>query len=292
MNRQAVAERFGISLSSTNRWVQRAAATGSAAALPMGGKKPFSLAEQAEWINARIAEKPDITGRELLAELHERHVEVSYYAVWNFLDRTGPTSKKSPHASEQDRRDVARRREIWKRLQGKVDVSRLIFIDETGAKTEKTRLHGRCAVAQRLVAKVPHGHWKTLTFVAGRRCDGAIAPYVFDRPMNAVSFLAWVTNFLVPNLRRSDVVVMDNLSSHKAPVVRRAIRSAGALLIFLPPYSPDLNPIEQAFSTLKTLLRKENARTREQTETCIGMLLDRITAEECANYFREGGYLT
>jgi transposase len=155
-----------------------------------------------------------------------------------------------------------------------------------------TRLHGRCAVGQRLVAKVPHGHWKTLTFVAGLRCDGIIAPCVFDRPINGVSFLAWVTKFLVPDLRPGDVVVMDNLSSHKAAAVRRVIRAAGALLIFLPPYSPDLNPIEQAFSKLKTLLRKENARTREQTETCIGTLLARVTAEECANYCREAGYST
>ena len=173
-----------------------------------------------------------------------------------------------------------------------MDAARLIFIDETPAKTNMTRLHGRCAVGQRLVAKVPHGHWKTLTFVAGLRCDGIVAPCVFDRPINAVSFLAWVTKFLVPTLRRGDVVIMDNLSSHKAVAVRRAIRSAGALLMFLPPYSPDLNPIEQAFSKLKTLLRKENARTREQTEECIGTLLDRITAQECANYFRDAGYST
>jgi transposase len=168
----------------------------------------------------------------------------------------------------------------------------MIFIDETWAKTNMTRLHGRCAVGQRLVAKVPHGHWKTLTFVAGLRCDGIIAPCVFDRPINAVSFLAWVTKFLVPRLRRGDVVVMDNLSSHKATAVRRAIRVAGALLIFLPPYSPDLNPIERAFSKLKTLLRKENARTHEQTEKCIGALPDRITLNECANDFREVGYST
>jgi transposase len=148
----------------------------------------------------------------------------------------------------------------------------------------------RCG--QRLVAKVPHGHWKTQTFVAGLRCDGIIAPCVFDQPINAVSFLAWGSKFLAPHLRRGDVVVMDNLSSHKAAAVRRAIRLAGALLIFLPPYSPDLNPIEQAFSKLKTLLRKENARTREHIEKCIGTLLDRITTEACANYFREAGYST
>jgi transposase len=200
--------------------------------------------------------------------------------------------KKTLHASEQDRHDVARRREQWQRLQGKVDAKRLIFIDETWAKTNMTRLHGRCPLGQRLVAKVAHGHWKTLTFVAGLRCDGIVAPCVFDQPINAVSFLAWVIQFLVPTLRRGDVVVMDNLASHKGAAVRRAIRAAGALLIFLPPYSPDLNPIEQAFSKLKTLLRKEDARTREQIETCIRDLLARITTKECANYFTDAGYST
>src|SRR3984885_9809008 len=132
-----------------------------------------------------------------------------------------------------------------------------------------TPIRGWHAKGQRLIAKVPHGHWKTLTFVAGLRCDGIVAPCVFNRPINAKSFLAWVIKFLAPTLRPGDVVVMDNLSSHKSSAVRRAIRDAGAKLIFLPPYSPDLNPIEQAFAKLKTLLRKENARTVEQTTTCI-----------------------
>jgi transposase len=168
----------------------------------------------------------------------------------------------------------------------------LIFIDETWAKTNMTRTHGRCAIGQRLVAKVPHGHRKTLTFVAGLRCDGIIAPCVFDGSINAVNFLAWVIQFLLPVLRRGEVVVMDNLSSHKAAAVRRAIKAAGAKLIFLPPYSPDLNPIEQAFSQLKTLLCKENARTIEQTTNCIGKLLDHVTAKAASNYFREAGYAT
>ena len=175
-------------------------------------------------------------------------------------------------------------------MQGKVAAERLVFIDETWAKTNMTRTHGRSAVGQRLVASVPHGHWKTLTFVAALRCDGITAPCVFDGPIDGVSFLAWVIQFLVPILRHGDVVVMDNLSSHKAAAVRRAIRAAGALLIFLPPYSPDLNPIEQAFSQLKTLLRKENARGIEQTTACIGNLLHCVTANASANYFREAGY--
>ena len=187
---------------------------------------------------------------------------------------------------------MARRRIQWRCHQGKVDATRLIFIDETWMKTNMTRQHGRSRVGQRLLAKVPFGRWKTLTFVAGLRCDGIHAPCVFDQPINATSFLAWVEQALVPTLKPRDVVVMDNLSSHKAPAVRRAIRKAGALLIYLPPYSPDLNPIEQAFSKLKTLLRKENARTREQLETCIAKLLDQVTPTESANFFREAGYST
>jgi transposase len=153
-----------------------------------------------------------------------------------------------------------------------------------------TRLHGRCPRGQRLVAKVPHGPRKTLTFVAGLRCDGLIAPCVFDGPIDGESFLAWVEQFLVPSLRPRDIVVMDNLSSHKDPAIRRAIRSAGAKLFYLPPYSPDLNPIEQAFSKLKTLLRKENARSREAVEHAIARLLSKLTATECRNFFTDAGY--
>jgi transposase len=198
--------------------------------------------------------------------------------------------KKSLRASEQDRADVARRRGLWKQHQDKVPAGRLIFIDETWAKTNMTRLHGRCAKGRRLIGKVPHGHRRTLTFVAGLRCDGIIAPCVFDGPIDGESFLAWVIQFLLRDLRPGDIVVMDNLSSHKGKAVRRAIRSAGAKLFFLPPYSPDLNPIEQAFSKLKTLLRKENARTIEQVERCIAKLLRQVSPEECINYFQEAGY--
>lgn len=198
--------------------------------------------------------------------------------------------KKSLRASEQDRVDVARRRGLWKQHQDKVAAGRLIFIDETWAKTNMTRLHGRCAKGKRLIGKVPHGHRKTLTFVAGLRCDGIIAPCVFDGPIDGESFLAWVIQFLVRDLRPGDIVVMDNLSSHKGKAIRRAIRSAGAKLFFLPPYSPDLNPIEQAFSKLKTLLRRENARTIEQVEKSIAKLLRQISPTECINYFQEAGY--
>jgi transposase len=165
-----------------------------------------------------------------------------------------------------------------------------VFIDETWAKTNMTRTHGRCAVGQRLVDKVPHGHWKTLTFIAALRCDRITAPCVFDGPINGLSFLAYATQFLAPTLRAGDIVVMDNLGSHKGAAVRRAIRATGAKLFFLPPYSPDLNPIEQMFAKLKTLLRKAAARSVEATWKGIGRLLKEFSPQECANYLTNAGY--
>jgi transposase len=185
---------------------------------------------------------------------------------------------------------VARRRAQWKKYQGRIDPKRLVFIDETWAKTNMTRRHGRCARGTRLVAKVPHKRWRTLTFLAALRCDRIEAPCVIDGPINGQSFLAYVEQLLVPTLRPGDVVVMDNLGSHKRQAIRRAIRAAGAKLLFLPAYSPDLNPIEQVFAKLKTLLRKLDARSIEATWQGIGLLLDRFTPSECANYLENSGY--
>lgn len=170
--------------------------------------------------------------------------------------------------------------------------TRLIFIDETWVKTNMTRMHGRCAKGQRLIDKVPHGRRETLTFVAGLRCDGVIAPCLLDGPIDAESFLAWVEQLLVPTLQPGDIVVMDNLSSHKHPAIRPAIRAAGAKLFYLPQYSPDLNPIEQALSKLKTLLRKADARTFEAIEAAIAAILPAITPMECRNFFTDAGYAT
>jgi len=158
------------------------------------------------------------------------------------------------------------------------------------AKTNMTRTHGRSACGTRLVADVPHGHWRTLTFLAALRSDRIEAPCVIDGPINGESFLAYVEQVLVPTLRSGDIVIIDNLGSHKGKAVRRAIRAVGAKLFFLPPYSPDLNPIEQVFAKLKTLLRKAAERTVEATWRRIGALLDCFTPQECANYLRNAGY--
>jgi transposase len=157
-------------------------------------------------------------------------------------------------------------------------------------KTNMTRTHGRCAKGQRLVAKVPHGHWRTLTFLAALRFDRIEAPCVLDGPINGRSFLAYVEQFLIPTLKRGDIVVMDNLGSHKRQAIRAALTAVGAKLFFLPPYSPDLNPIEQVFAKLKTLLRKAAERTITATWQRVGALLSNFSPQECANYLANSGY--
>jgi transposase len=192
--------------------------------------------------------------------------------------------------AEQLRPKVARRREQWKKFQNRPDPRRLVFVDETWAKTNMAPLRGWAAKGQRLNAKVPYGHWKTMTFIAALRCDRIDAPFVFDQPINGASFTQWVEEELCPTLSPRDIVILDNLSSHKNSAVRAAIRARGARLLFLPPYSPDLNPIEQVFAKLKHLLRKAAERTHEQTWRRIGSLLDAFTPNECANYLRNSGY--
>jgi transposase len=166
----------------------------------------------------------------------------------------------------------------------------LVFVDETWAKTNMAPLRGWAPRGQRLHAKVSYGHWKTMTFIAALRCDRIDAPFVFDQPINGASLTAWVEEQLCPTLGPGDIVIMDNLSSHKKPAVRAAIRARGARLLFLPPYSPDLNPIEELFAKLKHLLRKSAERSHEATWRRIGSLLDAFQLQECANYLRNSGY--
>jgi transposase len=198
--------------------------------------------------------------------------------------------KKSLRAAEQDRPDVAEARGKWRAGQADINQERLVFIDESGASTKMTRLYGRCARGKRLVCAVPHGHWKTTTFVGALRHDGMIAPCVVDGPMNGETFLAWVEQLLVPALQPGDIVVMDNLSSHKVKGVRDAIEAAGAILRYLPPYSPDLNPIEQFFAKLKSLLRKAGARTLKTLDDAIADALTRFSPTECASFLANSGY--
>jgi transposase len=165
-----------------------------------------------------------------------------------------------------------------------------VFVDETGTSTKMVRTHGRCRRGQRLIGKAPFGHWKTTTFTAGLRRDGLVAPWVLDGPMNGEAFLIYVKNELAPSLSHGDIVVIDNLPAHKVAGVRAAIEARGATLLYLPPYSPDLNPIEMAFAKLKILLRKGAARTRDSLWDAIADVSSTFTPQECANYLAHAGY--
>lgn len=182
-------------------------------------------------------------------------------------------------------------RQVWRENLLGIDPKRLVFIDETWTTTNMVRSRGRSPRGRRCVGSVPHGHWKTTTFVGGLRQDGLIAPMVTDGPMDGAMFLAYTRQMLVPALQPGDIVILDNLSSHKVRGVQTAVLAAGATLLYLPPYSPDLNPIEKFFSKLKALLRKAGARTVSALWDEIGTLLGTLTTEECTNYFADCLYV-
>jgi transposase len=198
--------------------------------------------------------------------------------------------KKTAHASEQQRDDVKAARQTWFDAQLDLDPETLIFIDETAANTKMARLRGRAPQGERCRAAIPHGHWKTTTFTAGLRIDGLAAPMLLDGAMNGDAFRAYVAGVLVPELTPGDVVVMDNLPAHKVEGVRQAIEAAGARLLYLPPYSPDFNPIEMAFAKLKALLRAAAARTIPDLWQAVAAAIDQFTDTECQNYFTAAGY--
>jgi transposase len=186
---------------------------------------------------------------------------------------------------------VAAARDRWRaEVMPGLDPRKLVFVDETWAKTNMTRTRGYAPRGQRLVGAAPHGHWHTTTFVGAITTRGFIAPMVIDGAVNGELFRAYVERVLVPELRRGDVAVMDNLGSHTAAAVRRAIAGAGGRGLYLPPYSPDLNPIENAFAKLEGLLRSAAERTVDGLWSAIGRLLDRFRPRECRNYFRHCGY--
>jgi transposase len=198
--------------------------------------------------------------------------------------------KKTLVASERERKDVVESRRQWAANQLQIDPDRLVFIDETWAKTNMTRTYGRSQSGGRLIAQVPHGRWETTTFVGAMRPTGFIAPLCVDGAINGRVFRAWVEQHLIKALRPGDIVVMDNLSSHKIAGVMEAIESVGAEVRYLPPYSPDLNPIELAFSKFKKLLRDGAERTTEKLWKLCGQVLDLFTESECRNYLKHCGY--
>ncbi|MDR9776338.1 IS630 family transposase [Rhizobium hidalgonense] len=287
---RSVAARFGIAVSSAVKWSQRYRSSGSVAPGKMGGHRKRVLEPHRTFIVERINQTPHVSLHRLKEELAARGVKVSHGTVWQFLRREGLRFKKTLFALEQARADVARRRQRWRSWQAGLDPRRLVFIDKTWIKTNMAPLRGWGPKGKRLRSFAPHGHWRTLTFLGALRCDRLTAPCVFDGPINGECFRAYVEQQLVLVLKPGDIVVMDNLGSHKSVAIRQMIRNAGARLWYLPPYSPDLNPIERAFAKIKHWMRLAQKRTIDDTWRHIGHPVKTIEPSECSNYFANAGY--
>jgi transposase len=242
LSRRRAALLFGVGISTVVNWVRRWRDSGSVAAKPMGGDHNSRLKGERRWLLGRIAAVPDLTLEEIRHELQERGITVGYGTVWRFFASEGISFKKTVHAAEQERPDVAQARAAWKNNQKSLDPSKLVFIDETGTSTKMARRYGRSTRGSRVIGRVPWGHWKTVTFVAGLRQDAITAPFVIDCAMNGAIFVAYIRQCLVPTLTPGDIVNMDNLPAHQVDDVRETIEAAGAELRYLPPYSPDLKP--------------------------------------------------
>jgi len=267
-----IADMLLVSSSYVSKVLIRRRRTGATSARPQCCHVPAKLSHYHAAIREQVAAKPDATLAELRTWLAQTHqVSVS-------------------HAAEQNREDVAKARVAWRESQSTLNSGRLIFIDETWAKTNMVRPRGRTERGTRLIDTTPHGHWKTSTFIAALTEDGLVAPGVFDGAINGDLFLAYVEQILVPTLKVGDIVIMDNLSSHKKAAVGRAIEDAGATRLFLPPYSPDLNPIEQVFAKLKSLLRAKALRTVDALWKALGSISDCVSPQECKNFIRHAGY--
>nr|WP_244884507.1 IS630 family transposase [Sphingobium cupriresistens] len=293
---RAAARRFGVSAATAVRLAQRKAQTGSLSPARQGRPAGSGLLNAhvdtlVGWVDA----DGDITMPELAARLlAERGVKAHPASLSRLLIRHGLLSKKTLLASETDRADIVRKRRIWtahRQPWMKRRPQRLVFIDETGTTTKMTRLRGRARRGQRLKMKAPFGHWGTQTFIAALRHDGLTAPWVIDRPMNRQIFEAYVETQLAPTLSPGDMVILDNLSSHRSEKAAAILKQRGAWFLFLPPYSPDLNPIEMAFAKLKAHLRTAQARTVEALWQAVGSICELYSPDECWNYLKHAGYV-
>jgi transposase len=284
----AVAERFGVSTAFVRRLQQRFRPTGSLAPLPGGRGPACKLAGREEALRQAVRAHPDATPAE-----HRDRLKLPVWrvTVWRTLRRLRLTrKKKSTHAAEQDRPDVAEARRQWPEKLAGVDPKDLVFLAETGANTARQRTHGYGPKGERVVAAAPLQGWQAVTFVGALTAGGLVAPWAMEGARNGEWFLAYVEQVLVPAVRPGMVVVMDNLPCHKVAGVAEAIRSAGCRLEYLPPYSPDRNPIEKASSKLQRALRDWAARTVEEVYEALRQLISRCSPAESLNYFRHCGY--
>jgi len=284
----AVAERFAVSPAFVRRLKQRFRLTGSLAPKPHAGGPARKLAAHEDALRRAVRERPDATPAEHKDRLN---LPASRVTVWRALRRLRIRRKKtSTHAAEQDRPDVAEARRQWPQKLAGIKPEDLVFLDETGANTAMRRTHGYAPIGERVVASAPLAGWQAVTFVGALTAGGLMAPWALAGAMTGEWFLAYVEQVLVPTLRPGMVVVMDNLPAHKVQGVEQAIAAAGCRLLYLPAYSPDLNPIENAYAKLKRALRDWAARTVDGVYEGLRRIITRFSPAECLNYFRHCGY--
>jgi transposase len=292
-----VSDVYGVSASCAVKLAARARQTGSLEPDTLG-RPPGSgkLEPYRDFLIDTVTARPDITMPELAARLEEVHAVVAHPAsLSRFLRKAGFTYKKTLIASERQRSDVARKRHSWIHRRQPIMremAHRLVFIDETSTNTKFTRLRGRATRGARLPGAVPHGHWTNQTFIAGLRCSGLTAPWIILGAMDRDAFDVYIETQLAPTLSPGDVVILDNLKVHDSATARAVLARHGAWFLFLPPYSPDLNPIEMAFAKLKAHLRAAGARTYEALWRAVGNICELFEPKECWNFFRHAGYVS
>ena len=286
MSRRAAARRFETSESVAIKWLERVERDGSREPVGRGGHRASKLLPHRDFLEAARHASGSVRSPFGRARGQSRHLDGAPLLSPDRRD----AQKKTLVAREQDRPDISRHRKRWRTYQALIDRRRLVFIDETWTQDPYDPPARRAPRGERLVDKVPHGKWKTATFLAALRNDRIDAPCLFDGPINGERFHAYVEQFLAPTLKPGDVVILDNLGSDKGKAVRKAIRDVGARLVFLPKYSPDLNPIEQVFAKFKTLPRKVGARSYDAISDACGEILAQHPPAECAAYLKNAGY--
>jgi transposase len=287
-----VARLFQVSVSTVRNFV-RLDAKGSLEPRKRTGRIDLKFTPAiSEAIKKWLEEKNDLTLKQIQQKIFEQfQVEVSQSGIWRHLTAMNITwKKKMTCAKELERPDVAERRENWPAEIGDTPVEKLVFVDESHASTDMAREYGWGQRGERVTGFVPQGHYKTQTMLAGIRLSGPVAPVVFDGSVNSEIYAAWVEQFLIPELHSGDVVIADNLASHKSAKVVELIESAGCRALFLPRYSPDLNPIEPMWSKIKSYLREVEARTVDALYDAVAAALDRVTPSDCLGFYKNSGY--
>jgi transposase len=282
-----IANRFRIGLSTLTRWLSRRRQTGSLAPKPhAGGQPPVVDATQAEELRELVRQQPDAT----LDELNQRlGLGCHRMAIFRALRRLRISRKKKVlHAQQRDTPPVKRKRRAFRRRMAEVAPKRLVFVDETGAHTAMTRTYGRAEIGERVEGAVP-GHWESATLVVGMRLEGVVGPMAFAGAMDTPSFESYVEQILAPELHPSDVVIWDNLKPHQSAEARRFVTGVGARLVRLPPYSPDLSPIEKMFSKVKEKLRSAGARTTATVYAAMDRALKSVEGQDILGWFQSCG---